>query len=567
MQFTASVPGQPFFPEAATQLDGHPFSTGQQVSIGWHQLTVTHPKGKPFETNLFVWYGERNLGNITLERAKGTLAISAVPVAERLMIRGPEFTLTLTNNAGFTAPVPTDRYLVEATYKYWKNSEAVTVSADATAAHRFAPRLGTLNIAASHSDISFELRKGDGTPVESGMLPVTLADLPEGSGYQLHAQRKEDRQNTVVAVNGGMTNTVKVEFVYGVVAIESEPAGATVLKDGRELGRTPLVLPEVNTGSFEFSLRLYEYETAAGALAVTANQTNVFRTSLISQHFTRALAAARQYYANTDYDRAAEAATEALKHKAGDIEATSLQREATMMGHLAKAEALAARGDFTNAITKANLALALAPDNPRAKALVADCTTREQQRLEAIRQREAGLAEQERQRHARELAEQQAQQRLQELRQVFNAASRPYENAAQFSSHELVTSNSVNIVGNALSSVLSREQPAFQNRQHNWIQQHIFILESRQRVGLGYRDCLIVGSQVRENETRIQFKVFEYEHPPELNVLGGLLQLSTSVKITSQDPQVAADQAQKFQLRINQGIELVTVAIQRATLP
>ena len=88
VQFAASVPGQPFFPEASAQLDGHPFSTGQRVNIGWHQLTVTHPKGKLFATNLFVWYCERILGNIALERAKGTLAISAVPVTQRLMIRG-----------------------------------------------------------------------------------------------------------------------------------------------------------------------------------------------------------------------------------------------------------------------------------------------------------------------------------------------------------------------------------------------------------------------------------------------------------------------------------------------
>lgn len=72
-----------------------------------------------------------------------------------------------------------------------------------------------------------------------------------------------------------MTNAVKVEFVYGVAIIQSDPVGAMVLKDGRELGVTPQTLPEVNCGVFEFSLRLNEYETAAGTVTITANQTNV----------------------------------------------------------------------------------------------------------------------------------------------------------------------------------------------------------------------------------------------------------------------------------------------------
>ncbi len=565
VQFTASVPGQPAYPEADAQLDGQPFSSGQRVRIGWHQLVLTHPKGNPRILNLFVWYGQRNLGKIAMERAKGTLAISAAPVAQWLMIRGPEFSITLTNSGGFNSPVPTDRYVVEATYPYWKNSETITVSADATATHSFAPRFGTLTIAASHPDISFQLCRSDGTSVETGRLPVTLAGLPEGNGYQLRALRKEDRQDSVFAVKGGLTNTLKVEFVYGVVSIASEPAGATVLKDGSELGLTPLTLPEVNPGAFEFSLFMDEYETATATLAVTANQTNTYRTNLISQYFTRAMAAARQYYANTDYDRAAEAAAEALKHKSGDGEATSLLHEATVMGHLARAEAWAARGDFTNAITEANLTLTLAPDNTRAKQLVADCTNREQQRLEAIRKHEAEMAEQARQRRARELAEQQAQKRMQELPEAFDVANRLCENASQFSSHQLGTSNSVTTVGNAINRALSDQQPPFQNVRMNWIYPHLFMLEARQRVGIGYRDCLILGSQVRDNEVQIRYKVFEYEHPPDVKLLGGLLQLSTAINITSQDPQVAAANAQKFQQRIKEGVNLVTALIQRAT--
>ena len=123
--------------------------------------------------------------------------------------------------------------------------------------------------------------------------------------------------------------------------------------------------------------------------------------------------------------------------------------------------------------------MALAPDNAQGKALVADCTSREQQRLDAIHKREAELAEQARQQRARELAEQQAQQRMQEFNEAFSAANRSYENAFQFSPHQLNTTNAVTSVGNAISSALSGSRPAFENVRLNWIYPHLFMLEAR----------------------------------------------------------------------------------------
>jgi hypothetical protein len=133
-----------------------------------------------------------------------------------------------------------------------------------------------------------------------------------------------------------------------------------------------------------------------------------------------------------------------------------------------------------------------------------------------------------------------------------------------FTSLELTVSNSVTIAGRLISNTLTVEQPSFQNVKLNWIYPHLFMLEARQRVGIGYRDCLIVGTQVREDEVRIQFKVFEYEHPPDVKLLGGFLQLSTDIKITSQDPKVAAANAEKFQSRIKDGVRIITERIGRS---
>ena len=72
--------GQPHY-EASTTFDGKPIISGQKIPLGNHTFAVTLPKGEPFSTNLFVWYGDHNLGTIDLKRTMGTLSVTADPPA------------------------------------------------------------------------------------------------------------------------------------------------------------------------------------------------------------------------------------------------------------------------------------------------------------------------------------------------------------------------------------------------------------------------------------------------------------------------------------------------------
>src|SRR5665213_3538666 len=55
--FTVTMQGQPHY-HASTSFDGKPINSGQNISLGNHTFVVTGPKGEPFSTNMFVWYGE-----------------------------------------------------------------------------------------------------------------------------------------------------------------------------------------------------------------------------------------------------------------------------------------------------------------------------------------------------------------------------------------------------------------------------------------------------------------------------------------------------------------------------
>ncbi len=66
----------------------------------------------------------------------------------------------------------------------------------------------------------------------------------------------------------------------GTVEILSEPAGALVLAEGRELGRTPLALPGLRPGAAQFLLRLAGHEEAALSARVVAGETTRIAASL-----------------------------------------------------------------------------------------------------------------------------------------------------------------------------------------------------------------------------------------------------------------------------------------------
>src|SRR4051812_45340118 len=79
--FSVALNGQSALGEASAVLDGKPVNNGDHLNIGNHTFQVSHPKGDAFTTNFFAWYGEFQLGKISLPRSRGKLIISASPAA------------------------------------------------------------------------------------------------------------------------------------------------------------------------------------------------------------------------------------------------------------------------------------------------------------------------------------------------------------------------------------------------------------------------------------------------------------------------------------------------------
>lgn len=546
--FEVTLDGRPLPFEITPTFDGRGIRSGDRLSLGSHTFAITNPKVEPFTTNLFIWYGEHNLGSINLKRAKGTLSVMAKPPAAMITIRGPEFETTLTNSPGTTLSVPTDRYVMEANYSHWRESGEVTVLMNATASWNFAPRLGTLRLTCNRPGTSFQLLKPDDGLVAGGDLPSTIQDLPQGS-YKLVGWHHGNRMDQTITATAGVTNSVQVEFQYGTALLETEPSGATVVtENGREWGTTPSTFPELTPGRWRFLLKREGYEVALVSLDITGQETNTFHTNLVSVNYSKSINAAKQYLAEADYDQALAAATEALHAKPNDPNAVAAQKEALGRRSLRRAEGLGKRGDYIAALKELELALQSLPESEEAKQLVAEFKKREPEQIERLKQ-----------------------ERLERPKKVFDSILAHVEDADLFDSHELKTSKPVKEVEVRIVDALRNVRPVFQVTRDVSPQPETFEIEANQELSTilatsaGRRKCVIVGGETRDDETQIFFKVLEFkaEAVNKLSI-GALIGTPVEVRYVPIHPPRLPQMSDKLKAQLQEGVSNVTARIQSA---
>jgi tetratricopeptide (TPR) repeat protein len=532
-------------------LDGKPACSGQRISLGSHQFTVTHPKGETFTTNLFIWYGKHDLGNIDLKRAKGMLSIRVDPPVPLLSIQGPEFSVTLTNSTGFSDSVPTDQYTVEAQYRHWQKGQTVTVYENSPGTLTIAPQLGALVLTCNQDGATYQLTDTNGNNLESGEFPPTLVELPAGN-YKLMAWHHGHRWLDDAPVASGMTNRLQVEFKYGTAVLETVPSGASVTgSDGHYWGVTPLKITELQPGTWSFNLRLDNYEPVTASLDVIAYDAATFSTNLISQSYTGAMRAARQAMNAANYDLAIELLGDALRSNPGDLEAGLLLNESTAYRCIHQAEALGKNGDYIAGEAELDKALAALPDNGKTKQMLAEFKRHEPEQLEQMRV-----------------------ERLNRPRSVYNEALARYADASLFNDHEMKTSKAARDVAAAIVKGLQNAQPPFRVTQNNSPKPETFEIEAMLELpGLlgegttsGRRQCVIVCGQTKDDETQILFKVLEYKAETTIKFsVANLLNTATTdnVKYIPLNPS-RLEMTDKLQAQLAEGASNVITCVQNA---
>jgi hypothetical protein len=511
--------------QASTTFDGKPLFSGEKIPLGNHQFIVTHPKGETYTANLFIWYGAHDLGTIDLKRTMGTLVVTADPPADWLLIRGPEWSVLLTNSAGLTQSVPTDAYAVEVRYPHWQKNYSVGVFANQTAACPIVPHFGGLKLDCNQTDATFQLLGPDGLFAAGGNLPATVSGLPAGNYKILAAHHGHERTDTLT-VKADRTNTSQLGFEYGAVVFETAPAQVSITSDdGRNWGETPRILSELLPGNWKFTLQRLGYQSVQVSLDVAANETNMVSTNLISETYFHAMTVTRQSMANADYDHALQSANDALAAKPDDAEAITLQREATGLGLIKHATTLGQQGDYLGGHKKLTQALQFLPDNAEAQQLIANFKQHEPEQIERLRVERLALP-----------------------KKTFDALMASMGDTFSFESHELTTSKSAAETQLAIELELKTGQPGFQILRSDMTGE-IFRIEASQDFLGGSRRCEIVGGQSKNDETQIYFKVVEMKKAAFYNQPIGSMWGALPTKYTLIDPnQSPLDEKQKKQI-------------------
>jgi tetratricopeptide (TPR) repeat protein len=543
LKFSVLLEGRPVRYEVVSRLDGRELASGSRVGIGWKTLSFSHPKAGSFSTNFFIWYGENDLGSIGLTRSMGTLVIEARPPAQTLTIRGPEFTRTFTDISGTNFTVPTDRYLIEAKYSHWQKEERISVSALQSSTVRFHPPFGTLQMESSNSGVSFELRTDNNRVVGSGDFPSVLRELPEGE-YTLTAHHNRNEKREIVAVKAGKTNRVDIHFTYGAAVFETSPAGAMVTtEDGRNWGKTPLALPELKPGFWKFTLSREGFEPAFALVEIAAQKTNTFQTNLVNTTYLGAVNAARRYLDSENFALAHQAALEALRVNPNDPIAADLKRKSFGMENIRLAKGLAAVGEFALGIKSLELALEAFPENGEARNLI-----------ERYRKNE------------RDANERAREDWLNRGKKIFAASLKRYDGADLFDSRELRTKKPVEEVARAIVSALQTGDPTYQKKGYNSPVSESFVIEASHDMPLlslksGRRDVVIVGTQTRDDETEILFKILEYK--PDIRRPEGAPPTAGVIYVPIHSSRLGTLPG-RLQTQVKEGIADVTARIQKA---
>lgn len=542
LTFSTWLNGQPF--AADTRFDGRPIMNGDKIPLGFHSFTITDPKIEPFSTNLFIWYGGCDFGAIQLKRLKGILSVTANPPAPLLSIEGGEYGITLTNSSGLTTNVPTGEYMVTARYPYSSWRDRVTVYQTGSIPVRIDPRLGAVQLTCNQVGATYQLLQPNAEPILSGNLPGTITDLPENA-YRVAAWHHNHEWTKMIYLRAGTTNVVPVDFEYGTAVLETTPPGAAVSDtNGLTCGVTPLTLFELQPGTWKYNLQLYNYESASVTLSIEANETNTFRTNLVSQAYAGALRNARQYLDQGNYEDAAQSIAEALRVQPGDPAAVKLQKQAIGFGDIARGEAFGKQGDYIAGIKELGKALAALPENVRARKMLADFKQHESEQRARLEQ-----------------------QRTEAWTNVFNLFTGQFAAAALVESHELDTTNPAVKVQAEIVDQFHSVEPAFNLSHVGWTND-IFYMDADQAVSGGGRICMIVGAQINDHQTRIAFKVVEFKSEAlGLRILGAMLANATSTTYQSNFKPINPSDTQlsdNDKKRIAEGVQLVTERIHRA---
>jgi hypothetical protein len=206
--------------------------------------------------------GETRQPMVNMSRSTGSAHIESEPAGCKFEIRSGESVVRSGTTPATVDALPTGDYEAVMRHEGAEKRAAFEVKHDAAAAVTI--RFGSGKFIVTSTPAGAEIL-ADGKSI--GKAPCEFT-LPEGQ-HQLAARyRTWPEQQRPVAAQAGDPAGIAFAFPPGSVKITSAPAGAAVFAGGRELGRTPFLIEDMEPGEFRYTLKLAGYRDADVAATV-----------------------------------------------------------------------------------------------------------------------------------------------------------------------------------------------------------------------------------------------------------------------------------------------------------
>ena len=500
IQFTISMERHTGQNTPKATLNGLPYTPGQPCGLGWKKLVVEAEDAESFQTNCFVWYGGQTFGHITLARTRGRMDLEFAPAVETVRIIGLEETNTLDNVTRKSLSLPTGRYSVEARFARFNIERMVEVTRNQTTRVAIAPSITTLSLSSEPEAAEFELNSMRPLEVSvRGSTPATITALPTGE-YELAIVRGDYRKNIPVKLsetNG--TNTLKVEFGYAKLSISSEPADATIMRDGgKVLGQTPASF-ELQPGSYRLQIAKAGYFETNFSVTLTETDARAVSVTLANVSFVDALERARSQSSGAfaDYERALSDVEKALQIKPNDENVLQLKRTIEFNRSLRNSRQFQRNRDFPKALAEADAALRLIPNHPEALALKAELENSQR----AVQDQQARVHQ--------AAAAARADARRKHPEKVLQEETRRVRYNEMFEAQLMRCNGTLDTVRSALLRALRRKPEWNVTRDEKPDSDTVVITATTKGFGWEQNVALVAG-QVADNEVTVCFKQFGF---------------------------------------------------------
>jgi hypothetical protein len=235
----------------AVTMNGKPFHSGDKLSVGHNSLSIVLNNAEPISRSVWTWWGENNLGSISLNTLKGNLSITTTPSAATFALRQGSDSIRSGITPATLNDVPAGDYDVMISRGSYKEGRAVIIVKGETASLNLNLKIANILLESSPTDADFTLT-GNGNKWE-GKLPTVISNVTFGN-YTCTSSRKGWNIVSSITVDrtGGLTNLT--EFPYGSIEATSDPTGLTVSTNGIEIGKTPLTIHEVKPGQYTLAV-------------------------------------------------------------------------------------------------------------------------------------------------------------------------------------------------------------------------------------------------------------------------------------------------------------------------